>query len=729
MTQLVTLPNGDTMEFPDDMQPKTMEAFVKNTLAKSNVSTGADIAKSLAYAPGKAVTGLAGLPGDVRDLVRLGKDKLSGYMPDWVNQADKAMSLVNPMTYLAPALPTSGELRGAAEKVTGPWYDPQTRQGKIADTATQAATTFGRSLITQPAKAVPIIAAITGGTEGAGALTEDNPWARAAGGLLGGGIPAFMQALRSRPGAILKDALGNVLPGQIDAGIAQQNAAKALGIPLMGTESLDLGHQFASAVMAHPSGNADIQRFLSQRPQQVESAVNRGLIGTTGPRQSPTANATRAQQAADATIQNAEDAVSKQSGPLYKASANDQVPEAWVADLVNRAKGVAAADKTGILAPIANEFASRLSMAAPNVPLAGAGPQIFKTIDRAIIENPQPKILRTLETAAADSPHSYAGRPVAPSMDLAVPMPEHVTDIGNLDRARKYFRDKMDLPPFAADAIPKEASGTVSALNAALADIMGQASPQWNQARQLHQTLSKQTVEPLLAGDVGKIAGRGFDPAVSPAVPRILSTVADSAVARPETIRTLYTHLNAQDKTAFPGIVQTHLENQLNTAMADVRTGGNPTAGAKFRQAIAGTPQDQANFNEMMRGVAQANGQNPDAVVAGANNLLKTLELTGRTPGIGSPTQGRGEISKEMGKTILGDTLSTVSLTPTKPLARRFDDWVQRGRYEDMAKALTAPDSVQQLVKMAKLDPKGLTAKYYLASLLGLDRAIPADGQ
>ncbi len=174
--------------------------------------------------------------------------------------------------------------------------------------------------------------------------------------------------------------------------------------------------------------------------------------------------------------------------------------------------------------------------------------------------------------------------------------------------------------------------------------------------------------------------------------------------------------------------MQTHLENQLNAATADIRSGPNPTAGAKFRQAIVGTPQEQANFNEMMRGVAHASGANPDAVVSGANNLLKTLELTGRTPGIGSATATRGDISKELGKTLLGDTLSTISITPTKPLARRFEDWIQRGRYEDMAKALTAPNSVQLLAKMAKLDPKGVTAQFYAASLLGLDRAI-ASGQ
>jgi hypothetical protein len=82
-----------------------------------------------------------------------------------------------------------------------------------------------------------------------------------------------------------------------------------------------------------------------------------------------------------------------------------------------------------------------------------------------------------------------------------------------------------------------------------------------------------------------------------------------------------------------------------------------------------------------------------------------------------------------MGKTLLGDTLSTISITPTKPIARRLDDWIQRGRYESMAKALTDPKSVQLLARMAKLQPNSVTAQFFAATILGLDKAISAGDQ
>ena len=129
-----------------------------------------------------------------------------------------------------------------------------------------------------------------------------------------------------------------------------------------------------------------------------------------------------------------------------------------------------------------------------------------------------------------------------------------------------------------------------------------------------------------------------------------------------------------------------------------------------------------------MRGVALANGKNPDEVLRGANALLNTLERTGRTPGVGSQTQPRQEMAKELGRTYIGDLARSVSSNPLNSWSHRLNDWIMRGRYQDLAQALTAPDSVQQLVKLAKVRPNSLTASYYAASLLGLDRAI-AGGQ
>lgn len=124
--------------------------------------------------------------------------------------------------------------------------------------------------------------------------------------------------------------------------------------------------------------------------------------------------------------------------------------------------------------------------------------------------------------------------------------------------------------------------------------------------------------------------------------------------------------------------------------------------------------------------MAIANGRNPDDVVRGAMNLMQVLERTGRTPGVGSQTASRAEISRELGKSVTGDALDIVSARPLGPWSKRIDDWVNRSRNAELARVLTAPNSVELLVKMAKLRPNGLTMRYYVAAMLGLDEAIAA---
>ncbi len=146
--------------------------------------------------------------------------------------------------------------------------------------------------------------------------------------------------------------------------------------------------------------------------------------------------------------------------------------------------------------------------------------------------------------------------------------------------------------------------------------------------------------------------------------------------------------------------------------------------GVSFVKNVIGTDQQRANFEEVLRGVAQANGVNPDQYVAGANKLMQTLEATGRIPGAGSPTAGRADLAGQLGKSGIANAVNVFSSAPLKSLADKINAAMMAGRYNKLAEAFTAPDSVQQIMKMAKLDPRGITAQYYVAALLGLDRAV-----
>jgi hypothetical protein len=625
---------------PDDItQEELLEMYQS--------SIGGDIAKSAAVAIPKAITGIAGAPGDMLGLLNRGVE--------WALSKKHGGS---PADYRQPGLQDAVDtkaIRAPLEALTGKWYEPQTRAGKTIDTAIQAATPMGKASLTKTGAG--IVAGTTAGTEGMGALTNDDPWARAIGGLFGGLLPALHGGVKSRQGAVVRDAIGDVPEKELAAAMDLQRRSQQMGVPLMGTEALDRGHNLASQVRASSTGSKIVEPFLSKRPEQVQGAVDREILSKTGPRDTPAGNAARAQKSAEDVIAGLEKDRSALVAPDYFQARREQLPSTSVAQA-----------RTG------------------------------------------------LETAKQRAPASQQGDFDPFIRDLTAP---NATNAGVLDEIYRRARDSSNLPINASSA-DKQAAYAAGVARDKLETLTGQ-SQNLARGRQQYADFTRNQIEPVTAGPVGVVAGRrGVDPGVPSDVPRVTSAISDANVARPETIRQLYTQLNKQDRQAFPGIVQTHVENKLNEALGDIRSGANPTAGAKFRQAVAGTPQDAANFNEMMRGVAISRGQNPDQVVAGANKLLDVLERTGRTPGVGSPTQPRLQVDAELRKTKTGDAMEIVSGRPLGWASNRINDWVMRGRYEELGRVLTAPDSVQQLARMAKLKPEGVTAQYMAAQLLGL---------
>lgn len=636
-------------------------------------STGDDVLRTLPWIAPKAAAGFMGLPHDINALSEEAGAKVESMLPDsmqvpaWLRTINEALDSVSPLKQISRALPGAQDVRGLAEKATGPWYDPQTRTGKVVDTAGQTALTMGRNWLTTPVKAAAMTGAITAGTETAGALSDDNPWARLVGGLAGGGIPTAVNVARGRVGNTIRASVGDVTPAQEAAALELQARGQAEGVPLTGTESLDAGHGLAGRTVATLGGGQTMHEFTRDRPAQVAAAVDRRIIAPTGNTGTPSENAARAQTAATGVIDDAETARSAAVRPYYDAARRDVVsPDAL----------------QGVSDAIANQ--------RPFFPLPGQ-------------QSALNRFSNVVDTA--------------PGMNAST-----------VDALYKGARAESELPAIGATAEAKQAAAAMGPVTAALKSA-SEESANLVGGRKLYQDITRDVVDPLNAGPIGKVAGKGYDPAALPAVDRVTSTVSTPTQVRPSDIRTMYTHLNAKDAKAFPGIAKTWIENEVDAAVAPNRSGPNATAGSKLHQALYGSPQQRANFEEVMRGVAHANGVDPKQLVAGARNLMSVLERTGRTPGIGSQTQPRAELGHHLQGSLVADVMDSASLSkPLGPFAERVRQWANQGRDREIARILTAPDSVEQIVKLAKLRPNGLTARYYVAALLGLDRATSADG-
>ncbi len=148
---------------------------------------GADVAKSLGIGVAQGAIGVWTLPGNLEYLGRAG-----------IDAAARGLGFEDPQLSAATALPTYSDAKGAIERHTGEFYKPQTTAGEYARTfgefAPLAALGPGGMAARAANVAGPAIASETAGqlTEG----TKYEPWARAAGGLVGGMVPtAAMRAV------------------------------------------------------------------------------------------------------------------------------------------------------------------------------------------------------------------------------------------------------------------------------------------------------------------------------------------------------------------------------------------------------------------------------------------------------------------------------------------------------------------------------------------------------
>jgi len=131
----------------------------------------------------------AGFPGDAREMLARGAQRAADYLaPGFAPNAGATVS-----NYLAsyPLLrgPTSSQLQSAVESQTGPFYQPKTIIGDYAQTAGEfvpGALLMPEGSLATNALRYGLLPALS--SETAGQLTKGTaaePWARAAGGILG----------------------------------------------------------------------------------------------------------------------------------------------------------------------------------------------------------------------------------------------------------------------------------------------------------------------------------------------------------------------------------------------------------------------------------------------------------------------------------------------------------------------------------------------------------------
>lgn len=282
-------------------------------------SIGEDVAKSGAAGLAEGGISLAGLAGDAASMneriFRGGAEMLGA--PEWL--ADAAGTAGRWTMGPLRNAPTSEQIAAPIKEVTGEFYQPQTGWGQAAHTAGVLAP----GALLGPGGALARIGALTGGTagaEGAAYLTPDeyDPYARALGGVIGGGVGAGgVEAATMRP----PEGLTRGAAGILRQSLPDDNFAN---YQRLGPEArvLDAGPStvaLAQGVARTPGQSADeIINMVTTRDRGRSNRLLADTQSTLGRASDPERLKREIQEAAQ-----------RKAGPIYKDAVKNapQLPE------------------------------------------------------------------------------------------------------------------------------------------------------------------------------------------------------------------------------------------------------------------------------------------------------------------------------------------------------------------------------------------------------------------
>lgn len=669
-------------------------------------------------------------------------------------------------------------LSGLKQIMGSAYQDPKTSVGRVADFALQNVL-FGaknpKDLANLPKTMRSLVAGTAAGAAGE-LVPNDYPRLKAAAQMVGGFTPSLVETALKSPDRATQNAakmIKQAMQGKTEEEWKQADTlfqkAKDVGVSLMGPEAFKGGsqvQQLASDVAASPAGGAKVREFTGNRADQVQASVKQHL-DRLGKDVGGQEAANQVQEAADKVISNAQEFRTKAASPDYQyqrvsdseaLSLMDQIKstqqklkagEAWkndavqqagrwyqfshqmgmkanelaqkikdwagdskVAELMQRAKEgkdatydavKAAKERQGYIDQWRHEMEQHSdSLAAKNLPAIQSKVDAFLTqLDHDIrLKNP--------ETTEGKILQSYRNEIAPGGKALVLP--------SQLESVYKSNRDKLDLN-LQPSAIEKTTAGVLKPYVKQLDGLIQEISPAIKQGRKIYEEMSRDLVDPLFKGPIGKLAGKGADAQREASYARMISEM-QGKTATPKRIAEIADRFKDVDKEAFPNMTRAYLEDQLNTSLTDLQGRRNPSAGANFRNAIAGTPKDRENLRVMIEKTAEAQGQNSKKVYQGFQNLLDVLDATGRVPGMGSQTQSRMENAAMARSNPVSGAVEAVSTRPTHRIAKWLDDVMYKKTYGKLAEVFTSPDSIKEMKKLAEMKPNSPEAQQLVSVML-----------
>lgn len=553
-------------------------------------------------------------------------------------------------------------------------HQPQTTMGEFAKTAGEfvpGAVVLGPAAPWSNALRFGIIPGIV--SEGLGQITRGSTYeglARLAGGVGGGLVGGVIRSPASFAEAWTGRAASGVTPQQFQRAEQIIAEARSQGIDLTAPEAIQAatgGGSRLGSVMRVAEGTTEggalTAPFFAARPSQIEAATSHVARQIAPDTATPSYQGTQLRDAAERALYDLERQRTLASTPFYQRAVADTVPGPAMRSVLQGIDDAIAADKTGIISNTLRDLRGRLisTPASPAVPAS-----------RSPVMGPNGQVIR------------YTTNPGRPAIPEAPNL-----DIGNLDRVRKYYRDRLDLPQVGQDAITKEQGAAITRVLDDIDRLMLQNSPDLAAGRATHQALSESLVNPAQAGPLGAIARTEEVPtqanALMPRQPLAGSVPETSAAARA---------LASEAPDAARGVVRQGYERDVQRGLFN--TAGLPDEYGGAR--VAGLLRQNNREANVLAAIEATAGRDVREQV---ERLTDTMAATGWRYRPGSPTAFNAEGLTGMREGGLGGIFSSIA----KP-ATAVKDALNRvrlgGQAERLASLLLSGEpGVRRIAEMA----------------------------
>jgi hypothetical protein len=637
--------------------PLTFDEFAPNesTTAKA-VHYAKDIGMSAVSGLDKGVAGLAGLPADlalgINAGVNWGKSKIQGRPFDEVEAESDRNGVIS-----RDAVRAWGSQ--AAHANSPLLHEPETTAGRYAQAGAEfvPSALLGPGNIARNAVTLGVIPGVA--SEAAGQATEGTayePYARGAAAVAAGATGHWATAPNAAQAAVGRAAQGATAAQVTEAEQLFQDA-QHMGVPITRAEALQHvtgGATNLGNLQRVVEGSGELRPFMAARPGQVDAAARTAFDNLAPAAADPSGIGPAIGQAAQGTVQDVTQAINRQTRPLYQAAETQRLGPA----VHNALMGDPLYAQT--LEEVRNNPALNRTIA--HLPDDSVG----------VVDLVQRRLREQAENAA---------------------MPGQA-NTSNLAAAN--YGDARTAPVAAAETATGSRPGVQGTYEA---------------ARAQQQALREQVLEPLLNGQVGRLAER--DPTTRRAI-EIMFPENPLPNSEQEVGRAVQA-VAARNPNAAAQLVRAHAESVFNEATQRLQSGANEFGGAGFAAALRGNPQQAANLESAV--TALRGGQ----AYQGFDRFLDVLEAQGSRQRIGSQTAFNQEVQQNLkqGGTV-AEALSGVAsggLKLPSKIMQRIEQWRMGGNVAQIADILTNPTAAPLFRQLATAPPTSARAAAIVSRL------------